>query len=177
MRPPERIETARLILRPPHPDDAPAIFAKWTRDPEVTRFLVWRPHERVEQSQTFIQSCLEAWEKDARFPYMITLKENGAVIGMIEPRIDGSEIELGYLLARAEWGRGYMTEAVRAVIDWAFTQPAIYRVCAVTDVENDASRRVMEKAGMQYEGILRKYSLHPNLSDVPRDCYVYSIVK
>jgi len=177
MRPPERIETQRLILRFPRLDDAPVIFAKWTRDPEVTRFLIWRPHERVEQAKVFLQSCIAAWEQGARFPYVISLKENDSVVGMIDPRLDGSEVEIGYVLARAEWGKGYMTEAVRAVIDWALTQPAIYRVCAFVDVDNVASRRVMEKAGMQREGLLRKYSVHPNISDVPRDCFIYAIVK
>ena len=70
-----------------------------------------------------------------------------------------------------------MTEAMRAVIDWTFRQPSIYRVYATTDVENVASRRVLEKVGMQCEGTLRKHIVHPNISDVPRDSYMYAIVK
>lgn len=70
-----------------------------------------------------------------------------------------------------------MTEAARAIIDWAFQQPSIYRVYATTDVDNDASRRVLEKAGMQCEGILRKYIIHPTISNVPRDSYIYAITK
>ncbi len=52
-----------------------------------------------------------------------------------------------------------------------------YRVNASTDAENIASQRVMERARMQREGLLRKYMVHPNISDVPRDCYIYAIVK
>jgi RimJ/RimL family protein N-acetyltransferase len=70
-----------------------------------------------------------------------------------------------------------MTEALHALIDWAFQQPTIYRVYATTDVENAASRRVMEKAGMSCEGVLRKFILHPSLSAVPRDSFIYAIVK
>ena len=70
-----------------------------------------------------------------------------------------------------------MSEATHAVIDWAFQQPSIYRVYATTDVENVASQHVLEKVGMQCEGILRKYILHPNISNVPRDSYLYAIVK
>ena len=73
--------------------------------------------------------------------------------------------------------KGYVTEATRAIIDWTFRQASMYRVYATTDVENVASRRVMEKAGMQCEGILRKYILHPNISDIPRDSYMYAITK
>ena len=79
--------------------------------------------------------------------------------------------------ARAHWGKGYVPEATRAIIEWAFQQPSIFRVYATTDVDNVASQRVMEKAGMQCEGILRSYILHPNISDIPRDSYLYAIIK
>ena len=174
---PERIETERLILRVPRIADAPAIFAGWTQDQEVTRYLTWRPHQRIQETEDFIQSCLSAWVHGTRFPYVITLSESGEVIGMIDPRIEGPRVGIGYGAARAHWGKGYVTEATRAIIDWAFQQPSIYRVYATTDVENIASQRVLEKVGMQCEGILRKYILHPNISDVPRDSYMYAIVK
>ena len=174
---PEHIETERLLLRRPRPEDARAIFEGWAQDEEVTRFLTWHPHEQIEQTQEFVQSCLRAWEGESRFPYMITLKGNGGVIGMIDPRIEGPKMGIGYGAARAHWGQGYVPEATRAVIDWAFQQPSIYRVYATTDVENVASRRVLEKVGMRCEGILRKYIIHPNLSNVPRDSYMYAITK
>jgi len=177
MKLPEQIETERLVLRAPRMDDASAIFAGWTQDEEVTRYLTWRLHQRVQETEEFIQCCISAWESLTRFPYVITLKESGEVIGMIDPRIEGSKVGIGYGAARAHWGKGYLTEATRAIIDCAFQQPSIFRVYATTDVENVASRRVLEKVGMQCEGILRKYIMHPNISDVPRDSYIYAIVK
>jgi ribosomal-protein-alanine N-acetyltransferase len=177
MKMPEQIETERLVLRKPRMTDAPAIFSGWAQDQEVTRYLTWRPHQRIEQTEEFIQHCLSAWEHETRFPYMITLKESSETIGMIDPRIEGSKVGIGYGAARAHWGKGYVPEATRAIIEWAFQQPSIYRVYATTDVENIASRRVLEKVGMQCEGILRKYILHPNISDMPRDSYMYAIIK
>jgi len=177
MKPYELIETKRLLLRKPRMDDATAMFAGWTQDPEVTRYLIWRPHQRVEETATFLASCISAWKGDTRFPFIITLKATGEVIGMIDPRMEGHRVMVGYGAARTYWGKGYMTEAVRAIINWSFQEPDIYRVYATTDVENIASRRVMEKAGMQCEGVLRKYMVHPNISEVPRDCYMYAIVK
>lgn len=174
---PERIETQRLILRVPRMDDAPAIFEGWAHDREVTRYLTWRPHKKIEQTQEFVRNCLLAWENQTRFPYIITLTENGEAIGMIDPRIEGPKVGIGYGIARAHWGKGYIPEAARAVIDWDFQQPSIYRVYATTDVQNVASRRVLEKVGMQCEGILRKYIIHPNISDAPHDSYIYAIVK
>jgi [ribosomal protein S5]-alanine N-acetyltransferase len=177
MRMPERIQTERLLLRKPRLDDASAIFEGWAQDQEVTRYLTWHPHQHLEQTLAFVQSCLLAWEQETRFPYMIMLKESGDVIGMIDPRIEGPRVGIGYGTARSYWGKGYVTEATRAIIEWAFQQPAIYRVYATTDVDNVASRRVLEKVGMQCEGILRKYILHPNISDIPRDSYMYAITK
>ncbi|MFZ5878149.1 MAG: GNAT family N-acetyltransferase [Chloroflexota bacterium] len=177
MRPPILVETERLQLRVPRMEDATAIFTGWAQDPEVTHFLTWRPHENIGQTEAMLQNAIAQWEGETRFPYMITLKETGEVIGMIDPRIEGTKVAIGYVMGRAHQGHGYMTEALRALIDWAFQQPTIYRVYATTDVENVASRRVMEKAGMSCEGVLRKFILHPNISAVPLDSFMYAIVK
>ncbi|MEP7136914.1 MAG: GNAT family N-acetyltransferase [Chloroflexota bacterium] len=177
MKPPEQIETQRLSLRAPLAEDAIAMFTGWAQDVEVTRYLTWRPHINLEQSQVVIANAISAWKNEARFPFMIALKANNQVIGMIDPRIEGLKVGVGYVIARAHWGKGYMPEATRAIIEWAFQQPAIYRVYATTDVENVASQRVLEKVGMQSEGLLRKYIIHPNISDIPRDSYIYAIIK
>jgi RimJ/RimL family protein N-acetyltransferase len=177
MKMPERIDTERLVLRVPNVNDASVIFAGWAQDKEVTRYLTWRPHQRIEQTKQFIQSCILAWEQETRFPYMITLKEDNEVIGMIDPRIEGPKMGIGYVIRRTKWDKGYVPEATRSVIKWAFQQPSIYRVYATTDAENLASQRVLEKVGMQCEGILRKYIVHPNISDVPRDSYLFAIIK
>lgn len=177
MKPPEIISTERLVLRKPSMEDAPAVFDGWVQDADVTYFLTWLPHQNMGQTQSLLKNAIAAWDGDSRFPYIITLKENGAVIGMIDPRIDEHKVAIGYVRKRANQGKGYMTESTRAIIDWAFGQPSIYRVYATTDVENFASQRVLEKAGMQREGLLRKFIVHPNISDVPRDSYMYAIVK
>ena len=177
MKPPEQIETERLILRIPRMEDVPAIFEGWAQDPEVTRFLTWRPHKQVGETQWVIRKAIIAWEGDARFPYMLQFKEGGGLAGMMDLRIMIPRVNLGYVVARPHWGKGYMTEAVRAVIDWSLQQPIIHRVEATTDVENAASCRVMEKAGMTREGTLRKYILHPSLGNEPRDSFMYAIVK
>ena len=177
MKPPERIETERLVLRKPCVDDAPAIFAGWAQDPEVTTHLTWRPHSNIETTIAMLERVAAAWEHGLRFPFVITEKNTHQLAGMIEIRMEGHKAELGYVLAKEFWGKGYMNEAVRALIDWAFQQPSIYRVYATTSVENFGSQRVMEKAGMQREGLLRKYVVHPNISDEPRDSYIYAIVK
>ena len=96
---------------------------------------------------------------------------------MIDLRPQGERTEIGYVLARPYWGQGYMTEAARAVVEWTLSQPEIYRVWAVCDVDNAASAKVLEKVGMQREGVLRRWITHPNVEAVPRDCYCYAIIK
>ncbi len=174
---PEHIETKRLVLRSPQLEDAHAMFEGWAQDTKVTRYLTWRPHTSLKESQTIVAGAIAAWQSEVRFPYMIAMKENNQVIGMIDPRIEASRVGVGYVIGYAHWGKGYMTEATRAIIEWAFQQPPIYRVYATTDVENIGSQRVLEKVGMQREGILRKYIVHPNISNIPRDSYIYAIVK
>ena len=70
-----------------------------------------------------------------------------------------------------------MKEAVTGLVQWALAQPEIFRVWAVCDAENVASARLLESVGMQREGTLRRWILHPNVSDSPRDCLCYAVVK
>jgi len=171
------LETPRLRLRRPVMDDAAAIFTAYAQDPEVTRYLVWRPHETVETVREFLRRCAAAWEGGTAFAWAITGREDGRLLGMVEVRKDGHRAELGYVLARPHWGRGFATEAVRAVVEWALSDPNIHRVWAVCDVENLPSARVLEKVGMQREGLLRRWTVLPNRSETPRDCWCYARVK
>ena len=177
MKPPKQIETERLVLRKPHMGDALVLFTAYMQDPEVTRYTTWRPHKQLQEAENFMYSSISAWENETRFPFVITRKEKDKPLGMIDFHIRGGTIGLGYVIARPEQHKGYATEATRAVIDWAFRQPTIYRVNASTDIDHIASQRVLEKAGMVREGLLRKYIVHPNISDIPRDSYLYAITK
>jgi ribosomal-protein-alanine N-acetyltransferase len=174
---PESIETERLRLRRPQIDDAQTLFDTYTQDAEVTRFLAWRPHTSVEETRGFLERCESVWSTGEAYPYVIERRENGEVLGMIEMRIQGHSAGLGYVLAKKYWGQGLMSEAAQALVDWALSQPEIYRVFAFCDTENIGSARVMEKAGMQREGRLRRYFVHPNLGNEPRDVYMYAKVK
>jgi len=177
MKPPEQIETERLILRRPRIDDAPAIFENYAQDAEVTRYMTWRPNKDLEETYHHIEQTIKLWDEGKAYSYAITLKGSGSVIGMIALHPDVYKVAIGYVLARPHWGKGYISEAVRVLVDWLLKQPNIYRVFATCDVENSASARVMEKAGMTREGILRRYAMHPNISSEPRDSYIYAVVK
>ena len=165
------------MLRRPRKEDAREIYERYAADPEVTRYLVWRPHKSMEETEIFLNRCTEVWNNSVAFPWVIVPKENGHVAGMLEIRIAGHIADLGYVLAKPFWRRGYMTEAVREVVNWAFSQPSIYRIWAVCDVDNPASLRVLEKVGMKSEGILKRWIIHPNIASEPRDSYCYALTK
>ncbi|MBW7864777.1 MAG: GNAT family N-acetyltransferase [Candidatus Hydrogenedens sp.] len=171
----ERMETARLLLRRTRGEDAEDIFREYAQDPEVTRYLLWPPHTDIAQTQAFMEHCAMVWEKGEAYPYAIVRREDGVLAGMIEARMDSHRAEIGYVLAGRFWGRGYMSEAVSAVVRWAAAQHGIHRVWAYCDAENRASQRVLEKAGLEREGRVRKWALSPNISGIPRDCIFYSL--
>jgi RimJ/RimL family protein N-acetyltransferase len=177
VRPKPFWETERLTARPAAAGDAQVMFDNYARDPAVAKYMTWRPHQSVDETLVFLRSCEKGWLSGSAFPWSLWLKADGGFVGIIEARVSGATISVGYALSRSRWRQGFMSEALGAVIRWALAQPDIYRVWATCDVENIASARVMERVGMQREGVLRNWLTHPNISDKPRDCFCYSIVK
>jgi len=178
MKPPATIETTRLRLRRTTLEDAEAILTTYASDPEATRYVSFPTQRSSVEARDFLRNCAAGWAGDGPYTWVILLRENGRLIGTIDIRPQGHRVELGYILGREYWGRGYMTEVVRAVTDWALAQPEVHRVWAVCDVENLASARVMEKAGMAREGKLRRWAIHPNVDPTtPRDFWCYARVK
>jgi RimJ/RimL family protein N-acetyltransferase len=177
MNPPETIETDRLRLRRSLESDAEGIFAAYAQDREVTMYLAWRPTGNIENTRESLRHAAAEWREGRAFRWTIFRKEDDRLLGTLALRVDGLKVELGYVLAKDYWGKGFMTEAVRAIVDWALKEDDVYRVWAVCDVENPASARVLEKAGMKPEGLLRRWSVHPTRSDEPRDCWCYAVTK
>lgn len=175
---PESVETERLILRAPALSDAQQLFDSYTSDARVTRFLSWQPHASIEETEAYLATCLTRWATAPGSPYFIEMKASpGKAIGAIEMRCHATRVSFGFVLSRYYWGQGLMPEALRALSDWALRQTQIWRASAACDVENVASARVMEKAGMAFEGILRRAVLAPNMSSEPRDCRLYARVR
>ena len=177
IKPPELMETSRLILRLPVMEDSEAFFRKCAQDREFVKYVVWQPHENINVTRDFIHRCIDCWQDKTAFPWVVVRKNDHDFVGILELRIDKFRADLGYGIAPEYWGNGYATEMTKSVVEWALQQEDIYRVWATCDVENRASARVLEKAGMQKEGILRRYILHPNISPEPRDSCIYAIVK
>lgn len=177
LRPPRTWTTARLTAKPAVRADAHIVFTEYANDPSVAKYTIWKPHRDVEETIAFLHRCERVWADGSAFPWSLWRKEDGAFVGLIEIRVDGSSVDLGYALSRRWWRQGFMSEAALSVVQWAMAQPTIYRVWATCDVENVASTRVLERIGMEREGTLRRWLVHPNVGETPRDAYCYSIVK
>ncbi len=168
------LRTDRLVLRPPQADDAAAIYDGYATDPEVARWVMWSPHAAIDDTHAFLATFIASGQQERSYPWVITLAGAGTLIGAMHLNVDAPRAELGFNIARAHWNRGYATEAVRAAVAFAFTLPGIERVQAICHVDNAASARVLEKAGMRCEGVLRRYMVFPNVSADAQDVRMYA---
>ena len=128
---PERLETERLLLRWPTEADAAEIFARYASDPVVTKYLTWAPHKSVDDTLEFLES-----ETNRRAPSStgsFILRDGGQLLGSIGCQVDKHIVQFGYCYARDAWGRGYATEAARAMVPVWLSDPAVWRVQAFCD--------------------------------------------
>ena len=153
-----RIETERLLLRKLKLGDAADIF-DYGQDPLVAKHVLWDPYRSVGEARGYIRYMQHKYRLYEPSSWGIEEKETGRIIGTIGymwHQRENSSVEVGYSLARRCWNRGYMTEALDAVLRYSFETLRLHRVEAQHETDNPASGRVMEKCGMKKEGILRE---------------------
>lgn len=154
------IETERLLLRAFISGDAQAMFSNWACDNDVTKYLSWNTHTGVNVSEAVVSGWVEANADPCKYHWAIVLKELGEPIGSISLMNFSTQhfkAEVGYCIGQRWWGQGIVTEALRAVIAYSFNVIGLNRVEAYHNVENAASGRVMQKAGMKHEGRFRQW--------------------
>lgn len=175
---PETFNTERFFVRKAQASDAASVFEGWATDVDVTRYLVWKPHSDISQTIAFLEQAEREWDAGTSFPSLIALRTAPEqIIGTVDPRVASGRVSYGWIVRRNHWGQGVATEVVSWLLEHALAHPTIFRTEATCDVVNIASSRVMEKAGMAREAVLRRYILHPNVSNEPRDALLYSKVR
>lgn len=172
-----KFESERLIIRKAIARDALDIFENYAQDSDVTKYLTWSPHTHLQQTQEWIEYCIKNAYNEKGIKLVVFKKEEQQVIGMVDFNFENYQTDFGYVLAKKYWNQGIITEAMKPVIDFVYKMPNIFRIWATHDIDNAASGKVMEKLGLEYEGILRKSLMHPNISDKPRDGKYYSLIK
>jgi [ribosomal protein S5]-alanine N-acetyltransferase len=153
----EIVRTSRLVLRNFAPTDVDAVHA-YASDPVVTRFTSFGPNT-LDQTRGFVESAAAGAKSTPRTDYTLAaeLIDGGVLIGGCGLHNQNhGQWELGYVLARSQWAKGYATELVQALAAFAFSQLGAAKVWAPVDAANAASSRVLEKSGFALEGLLRK---------------------
>lgn len=170
--------TERCLLRPPTIDDVPHIF-KMMSDEDVTRYLGRFPMASEDEAVQQIQTYLTGFDEQQSVTWVICWREDGSIMGtcsLFNLLKAHFRAELGYILTPEWWGRGIMSEVVRAVIDYGFDNMHLHSIMAQIDPDNDASRRLLEKHGFVQEAYFREDFYHP-VQEKFTDTAIFSLLK
>ena len=147
-----KLETERLLLRPPEPRDVPAI-TRWAGDPDVARNLATLPHPYTEDdARGFVARMQESLQRGDGWCFAMVRKDDYQLIGCCGIHLKDGANEVGYWLGKPFWNRGYMTEAARRLLAFAFDELKLQSVWAGWFFDNPASGRVLEKLGFKPDG-------------------------
>jgi ribosomal-protein-alanine N-acetyltransferase len=152
------IRTERLILRGMRTSDAEDMFDYASRE-EVSRYLTWSPHPDLQHTKDYLTYIGQRYRTGDFYDWAIEDAESHRMIGTCGfTRFDfaSDAAEIGYVLHPDYRGRGLATEAVRAVMAFGFDELSLHRISARYMVENERSRRLMERVGMTFEGVSRE---------------------
>ena len=161
-----------LVLRPWRTADAPAVLAV-CQDPEIARWVTIPQPFLPADADALIDNALTMWREGAGAAFAIVDAATDRLLGAVTRfGPDGHQATFGLWLAPDARGRGVGTRSLRLVSDWTLASTAAIRLDVFVMVGNEASYRMVERAGFQREGVLRAWDLHHE--GVPVDCVVYS---
>lgn len=169
------LKTKRLIMRPIVKDDLDNIY-KYAKNPNVGPRAGWKPHESKVESKDIMEQIFLG----KKTIWAITVRGDDSLRGVVglepDPKRSNDDVKMiGYWLNEDDWGKGYMTEAAHAAIWYGFTELSIPMITANCYTFNEASRSIIEKLGMKYEGCLRK--AEKRFDKKVFDLYLYSLTK
>ena len=148
-----KLETERLILRQIKNEDVDAIFNCWMQDEDVSRYMCWKANKDINKAQEFVKFELENLENDKWNRWIILLKQTNEIIGtcLIYYNDEENNWDISYNLGKEYWGKGYISEAMYRVMEYAINELTIEECIAVHAIENPESGRVLQKLGFSYE--------------------------
>ena len=170
------LETDRLILRKYELNDAIGMYNNWATDLLTNRYLSWDNHPNLDFTREIVKSWIEKYDNEDEYNWVVELKDTNELIGSISVvHYDkkNSIAEIGYCYGSKFWGKGYASEALRKVIEYLLLEEEIYIVEAKHISGNPASGKVMQKAGMKLDAILRDRRINKYTKE-RNDLIVYS---
>ena len=142
------LETERLILRPLSLDDLNAVF-KWAGDPRVNKYMIYPLYKNVEDGREWLESL---YQDEKKLDYGFVLKSTGELIGSggLYYHEDIDVWSIGYNIAYEHWHKGYTPEAIKCIFEYAQKKYGVHVLAGTFAIDNNGSRRVMEKLGMTF---------------------------
>lgn len=174
----QTIETERLILRKYEMTDAEDMFRNWVTDPEVSRFWGWKPHKDIRETKSLLSGWINEYSSLNTYHWVIVLKNIVQAVGYIYlNEIDEADqsVSIHYLLSRALWNQGIVTEACKSILEFAFKMIGVEKIHSRHHVDNPASGKVLQKCGMQY--VQTAYKRFPDCEKISGDYCIYEITK
>jgi ribosomal-protein-alanine N-acetyltransferase len=171
------IETDRLILRKFKSIDAEDMIKNWISHPVVQNNYGEPIYTTTEEVSKVLENWISSYSNLEFYRWAIILKETNINIGQIAfYKVDSNNqnLDVEYCIGESYWGKGYATEALKAVMKYGFEKMYYNRIQAFHRRQNPSSGQVLIKSGMQYEGTLRQYLLHNDSFD---DCIMYAALK
>ena len=175
-RPFPTVKTEELVMRRVKPEDV--VFYNTLSDPSTSVYEFWTPHRTYEDTLDFLSKIFTKYENGKYFDWTIERRRDGEPLGMISfhdifPL--HARADIGFWIVKKHRNLGYATKAAKAMIEYGFSSLGFERIQALCAVENAASVKVLEKAGMKREALLEKYvRLNADRSKLS-DVYMYTI--
>lgn len=169
-----QIETQRFILRKFQMSDAHDIFSNWLSDKDSAKYNAWRVHPNVEVTKEYLSEWIDSYKKSNYYHWAIEDKNTDEVIGSItvsNVKKRKKYCEIGYTIAKNLWNQGIATEVLIRVLDFLTCEEGFETICALHDIRNEASGKVMKKAGMKF--VKNKTQIFLNSNNFIMKCRLY----
>jgi ribosomal-protein-alanine N-acetyltransferase len=177
-RAPELIESDELLLRPPEPRDAQALYDEIFSDEETVRYLTHLRHTSIDETLVFIGMAQRDWETGELPRWVLEDKATGRLTGLIELQPRPPRAEIGVIISRRGGARRRRAglDVLRKFLKWLIAQPQICRVFACCAVDGNAHSS-MERLGFTLEAKMTNYEARPNLGLLASDSYLYAMTR
>lgn len=172
------LETNRLVLRRFNENDYIEMYDNWASDEKVTKYVSFNPHKDYNETKVILNEWIKDYDNGS-YNWVVELKSTHEIIGninVIEISKKHNNCEVGYVYGSKFWGNGYASESLKRVLEFLLNECEFHLVEAKHHACNPASGRVMEKAGMKKEGILRERRVN-KIKNGYDDLVIYSITK
>jgi len=173
-----QMETERFILREFQMSDAHDMYSNWLSDKDSAKYNAWRVHSSIDETKEYLSEWIGFYKKKDYLHWAVVDKETKEVIGSVTV----SNIkkwkrycEIGYTVAKKLWNKGIATEVLICILHYLTQEVGFEKICAIHDIRNQASGKVMKKAGMKF--VKDKTQIFLNSSNLIMKCSLYEFTK